>query len=80
MPGHLRICYPVNPEVMMIGLSFVFLSLNLLIYPGRGGEIVKNLLCITMEVHFWFLFRSSDRILGQEAIKFAGSKHLIDGE
>ncbi|AQZ16798.1 (ZYRO0D14102g) [Zygosaccharomyces parabailii] len=83
LPGHLRNLLSCESGCNDgLAFPFVFLSLNLLIYPGRGGEIVKNWLCVTLlwECIFGSFLGVVIGFLGRKAIKFAESKHLIDRE
>ncbi|SJM87079.1 related to Na(+)/H(+) antiporter 2 [Zygosaccharomyces bailii] len=83
LPGHLRNLLSCESGCNDgLAFPFVFLSLNLLIYPGRGGEIVKNWLCVTVlwECIFGSFLGVVIGFLGRKAIKFAESKYLIDRE
>lgn len=83
VPGHLRNLLSCESGCNDgLAFPFVFLSLNLLIYPGRGGEIIKNWLCITVlwECIFGSFLGVVIGFLGRKAIKFTESKHLIDRE
>ncbi|EDO19334.1 hypothetical protein Kpol_1036p80 [Vanderwaltozyma polyspora DSM 70294] len=83
VPGHLRNLLAAESGCNDgMAFPFIFLSLNLILYPGNGREIVKNWFCITLlyECIFGCVFGVFIGYTGRRAIKFAKEKNLIDRE
>lgn len=83
VPGHLRNLLSCESGCNDgLAFPFVFLSLDLLIYPGRAGEIVKDWFCLTIlwECIFGSFLGVVIGFLGRKTIRFAESKHMIDRE
>lgn len=83
VPGHLRNLLSCESGCNDgLAFPFVFLSLDLLIYPGKAGEIVKDWFCLTIlwECIFGSFLGVVIGFLGRKTIRFAESKHMIDRE
>lgn len=83
VPGHLRNLLSCESGCNDgLAFPFIFLSLNLLIYPNRGNQIVKNWICITIlwECVFGSLLGCIIGYCGRKAIRLAEGKRIIDRE
>ena len=83
VPGHLRNLLSAESGCNDgMAFPFIFLSLNLILHPGNGGEIVKNWICITIlyECIFGCLLGVFIGYTGRRAIRFAKEHGIIDRE
>lgn len=83
VPGHLRNLLSAESGCNDgMAFPFIFLSLNLVLYPGRGGLIVKDWICITIlyECLFGCILGAFIGYVGRRGIKFAEQKNIIDRE
>ncbi|GAV49195.1 hypothetical protein ZYGR_0N06020 [Zygosaccharomyces rouxii] len=83
VPGHLRNLLSCESGCNDgLAFPFVFLSIDLLLYPGRGGEIVKDWICVTIlwECIFGSILGCIIGYCGRKAIRFAEGKRIIDRE
>nr|O42701.1 RecName: Full=Na(+)/H(+) antiporter 2 [Zygosaccharomyces rouxii]BAA24268.1 Zsod22p [Zygosaccharomyces rouxii] len=83
VPGHLRNLLSCESGCNDgLAIPFVFLSLDLLLYPGRGGQIVKDWICVTIlwECIFGSILGCIIGYCGRKAIRFAEGRHIIDRE
>lgn len=83
VPGHLRNLLTAESGCNDgMAFPFIYLSLNLIIHSGRGGEIVKDWILITIlyECVFGCLLGVFLGLLLKYAVAFAEKKNLIDRE
>ncbi|SCV05332.1 LANO_0H05160g1_1 [Lachancea nothofagi CBS 11611] len=83
VPGHLRNLLSAESGCNDgMAFPFIYLSLNLLFYPGNGREIVKDWFCVTIlyECVFGCILGAVIGYTGRRAIKFAEERKLIDRE
>ncbi|CCE62227.1 hypothetical protein TPHA_0C00710 [Tetrapisispora phaffii CBS 4417] len=83
VPGHLRNLLSAESGCNDgMAFPFIFLSLNLILHPGEGGEIVKNWICITIlyECVFGCILGTFIGYVGRRAIRFGKEKNLVDRE
>lgn len=83
VPGHLRNLLSCESGCNDgLAFPFIFLSLDLLVHPGRGGQIVKDWFCLTIlwECIFGSVLGVIIGFCGRKAIRFVESRHLIDRE
>lgn len=83
VPGHLRNLLSCESGCNDgLAFPFIFLSLNLLLYPNRGNQIVKNWVCITIlwECVFGSMLGCIIGYCGRKAIRIAEGKRIIDRE
>jgi Na(+)/H(+) antiporter len=83
VPGHLRNLLSAESGCNDgMAFPFIFLALNLVLYPGDGGTIVKNWFTLTIlwECFFGCLLGTVLGYILRKAVAFAESKNLIDRE
>ncbi|AAS54319.2 AGL172Wp [Eremothecium gossypii ATCC 10895] len=83
VPGHLRNLLSAESGCNDgMAFPFIYLALNLVIYPGNGREIVKDWICVTIlyECVFGCLLGVVIGYAGRRAIRFAEDKKIIDRE
>lgn len=83
VPGHLRNLLSAESGCNDgMAFPFIFLSLNLVLHPGRGGLIVKDWICVTIlyECFFGCILGVVIGYCGRRAIRFAEEKNIIDRE
>lgn len=83
VPGHLRNLLSAESGCNDgMAFPFIYLSLNLILYPGNAREIVKDWICVTIlyECIFGALLGVFIGYTGKRAIKFAEEKNIIDRE
>ncbi|CAK7905457.1 na(+)/H(+) antiporter [[Candida] anglica] len=83
VPGHLRNLLSAESGCNDgMAFPFIFLSLNLIIHPHNGGEVVKDWILITIlyECIFGCILGVALGFLLKRAVAFAESKKLIDRE
>ncbi|QLL31948.1 hypothetical protein HG536_0C01150 [Torulaspora globosa] len=83
VPGHLRNLLSAESGCNDgMAFPFIFLSLYLVLYPGNGGLIVKNWICVTIlyECIFGCILGVCIGYIGRRAIRFAEEKNIIDRE
>ncbi|CEP61411.1 Nha1p LALA0_S03e02256g [Lachancea lanzarotensis] len=83
VPGHLRNLLSAESGCNDgMAFPFIYLSINLLVHSGNGGEIVKDWICKTIlyECIFGCILGAVIGYAGRSAIKFAESRKLIDRE
>ncbi|CCD26026.2 Nha1p NDAI_0G02500 [Naumovozyma dairenensis CBS 421] len=83
VPGHLRNLLSAESGCNDgMAFPFIFLSLNLIIHPGNGREIVKDWICVTLlyECIFGCILGVFIGYIGRRAIRFAEEKNIIDRE
>lgn len=83
VPGHLRNLLTAESGCNDgMAFPFIYLSLNLVIHHGHGGEIVKDWICLTIlwECLFGVVLGVVIGYLLRKAVAFAESKSLIDRE
>lgn len=83
VPGHLRNLLSAESGCNDgMAFPFIFLSLNLVLYPGNGKEIVKNWFTLTIlwECICGCLFGVALGYVMRKAVFFAEKKKLIDHE
>lgn len=83
VPGHLRNLLSAESGCNDgMAFPFIFLSLNLVLYPGNAGEVVKDWFCYTIlwECVFGCLFGAALGYVLKKAVWFAEKKGLIDRE
>lgn len=83
VPGHLRNLLSAESGCNDgMAFPFIFLSLNLVLYPGNGGLIVKDWICVTIlyECVFGCFLGVCIGYVGRRAIRFAEEKSIIDRE
>lgn len=83
VPGHLRNLLSAESGCNDgLAFPFIYLSLNLIMHPRQGGEIVKDWICITLlwECLFGCLLGCVIGYCGRRAIRFAEDLKIIDRE
>lgn len=83
VPGHLRNLLSAESGCNDgMAFPFIYLSLNLVLHPGRGGLIVKDWICITIlyECLFGCILGVVIGYVGRISIRFAEEKNIIDRE
>ncbi|CAK9441073.1 uncharacterized protein LODBEIA_P49420 [Lodderomyces beijingensis] len=83
VPGHLRNLLSAESGCNDgMAFPFIYLSLYLITYSGRAGEIVKNWFCITIlwECFFGCLLGAVLGFVLRKLVAFAEEKNLIDRE
>lgn len=83
VPGHLRNLLSAESGCNDgMAFPFIFLSLNLVLHPGKPGEIVKDwfLLTVLWECCFGCLLGAVLGFVLRRAVAFAEKKNLIDRE
>lgn len=83
VPGHLRNLLSAESGCNDgLAFPFIFLSLDLIMHPKQGGEIVKDWICITLlyECVFGCLLGCVIGYLGRRAIRLAEKLKIIDRE
>ncbi|AET39298.1 Nha1p Ecym_4231 [Eremothecium cymbalariae DBVPG len=83
VPGHLRNLLSAESGCNDgMAFPFIYLSLNLVIYPGNSREIMKDWLCITIlyECIFGCILGIVIGYTGRRAIRYAEEKRIIDRE
>ncbi|SMN20691.1 similar to Saccharomyces cerevisiae YLR138W NHA1 Na+/H+ antiporter involved in sodium and potassium efflux through the plasma membrane [Maudiozyma saulgeensis] len=83
VPGHLRNLLSAESGCNDgMAFPFIYLSLNLILYPGNAREIVKDWICVTIlyECIFGAILGVFIGYVGKRAIKFAEEKNIIDRE
>lgn len=83
VPGHLRNLLSAESGCNDgMAFPFIYLSLNMIIHPGNGREIVKDWICVTIlyECLFGCIFGVLIGYGGRRAIRFAEEKKIIDRE
>lgn len=83
VPGHLRNLLSAESGCNDgLAFPFIFLSLDLIMHPRQGGEIVKDWICITIlyECIFGCLLGCIIGYLGRRAIRLAERLKIIDRE
>ena len=83
VPGHLRNLLSAESGCNDgMAFPFIYLSLNLVIYPGKAGQIVKDWICITIlyECVFGCVLGTIVGLVLRYAVSFAEKKNLIDRE
>jgi len=83
VPGHLRNLLSAESGCNDgMAFPFIYLSLNLILYPGNAREIVKDWICVTIlyECLFGAILGIFIGYVGKRAIKFAEEKNIIDRE
>lgn len=83
VPGHLRNLLSAESGCNDgMAFPFIFLSLNLILHPGNGREIVKDWFCVTIlyECLFGCLLGCFIGYAGRITIRFAEKKNIIDRE
>lgn len=83
VPGHLRNLLSAESGCNDgMAFPFLYLSLNLIIHPGNGREIVKDWICVTIlyECIFGCLLGVFIGYVGRRMIRFAEEKNIIDRE
>ncbi|KAL3237706.1 Nha1p RNJ42_00693 [Nakaseomyces bracarensis] len=83
VPGHLRNLLSAESGCNDgMAFPFIYLSLLLVLHPGRAGLIIKDWICITLlyECLFGCILGVIIGYCGRQAIKFAEEKNIIDRE
>ncbi|CAI4046162.1 Nha1p SKDI_12G1830 [Saccharomyces kudriavzevii IFO 1802] len=83
VPGHLRNLLSAESGCNDgMAFPFIFLSMNLILHPGNGREIVKDWFCVTIlyECLFGCLLGCFIGYVGRITIRFAEKKNIIDRE
>lgn len=83
VPGHLRNLLTAESGCNDgMAFPFIFLSLNMVIYPGRPGEIIKQWFTLTIlwECLFGVILGVTIGYTMRKAVAFAEKKSLIDRE
>lgn len=83
VPGHLRNLLSAESGCNDgMAFPFLFLSMNLILHPGNGREIVKDWICVTIlyECLFGCLLGCFIGYVGRITIRFAEKKNIIDRE
>lgn len=83
VPGHLRNLLSAESGCNDgMAFPFIYLSILLVLHPGRAGLIIKDWICITLlyECLFGCILGVVIGYCGRQAIKFAEQKNIIDRE
>ncbi|GAV55277.1 hypothetical protein ZYGR_0AS06010 [Zygosaccharomyces rouxii] len=83
VPGHLRNLLSAESGCNDgLAFPFIYLSLDLIMHPKHGGEIVKDWICITLlwECLFGCILGCVIGYCGRRAIRFAEDLKIIDRE
>lgn len=83
VPGHLRNLLSAESGCNDgMAFPFIYLSMNLILHPGNGREIVKDWICVTIlyECIFGCILGIFIGYIGRRSIKFAEEKNIIDRE